>query len=838
MANDLDIIKELEKTIGKNLKQIPLEKIWGNNGYAVDDTGFVIGLNLDDCSITDLLFLTQFTRLTILSLVNNKISDVSPLQWLTALTILDLSSNQLTDVSPLQGLTALTELWLGANQLTDVSPLQGLTALEFLLLDDNPLEIPPIEVANQGTDAILNYFKELTESVRLLQCKLLIVGHGEVGKTTLMKKLLDNDFQVDVGKEETTHGIHIEPWKLDVPFKEANTKTTTETVQLHFWDFGGQDIYHATHQFFLTKRSLYLFVWEARKEDEIQSFDYWLNILKLLSDQSPVIIVMNKADLRTKAIDEASFKAKFPNIQTYHHISCVTGSGIKELTGEIRRNLSAMPHLRDKLPRVWVKIRDRLSAEKEKRNYISLSDYFAICQEFGLNQERAQFLSEYLHNLGVILHYHHDPLLQDTVILKPEWATEAVYTLIDTPAIQENQGSFRFVDLETYWDSKIYPRDKHPQLVRLMEKFELCFNFSGTHLYFVPEMLVPLTTPPDLSPYQQPGTLSFQYHYEFMPEGIVSRLMARMFYLIDDKHFWKNGMSLKFEKTTALIIGEPLNRRITITINGSSQRELLGIIRSHCDHIHSTLNMVNNTHYYERIPCLCSVCRNSPKPYLYKFQSLQLAEEKNIQAMTCPENMEVASVKEMLVGLEFPKPKQDLIHTLITITSQLQGIAGTIQVDEDSRNGFITLLLNIQGYPAKDQTRWGRSGSGKSMGEIDIKIENTHGEAVAIIEALKLGGLNRTEINTHIQKVFTYDANGVAHNFIIAYVETTDFGKLWQSYLAYLPQIQYPYDLQGPVQEEKTPFAAIRLARTRFNRDGRETILYHLFVDMKPKKQM
>jgi len=27
---------------------------------------------------------------------------------------------------------------------------------------------------------------------------------------------------------------------------------------VNIWDFGGQEIYHATHQFFLTHRSLYL----------------------------------------------------------------------------------------------------------------------------------------------------------------------------------------------------------------------------------------------------------------------------------------------------------------------------------------------------------------------------------------------------------------------------------------------------------------------------------------------------------------------------------------------------------------------------------------------------
>jgi len=93
-------------------------------------------------------------------------------------------------------------------------------------------------------------------------------------------------------------GIDIQPWQQPCTFPDGETRD----VKIHFWDFGGQEILHATHQFFLTKRSLYLFVWEARKEEEIQSFDYWLNAVKLLGAESPVIMVMNKSELRIKQI--------------------------------------------------------------------------------------------------------------------------------------------------------------------------------------------------------------------------------------------------------------------------------------------------------------------------------------------------------------------------------------------------------------------------------------------------------------------------------------------------------------------------------------------------------
>ena len=40
----------------------------------------------------------------------------------------------------------------------------------------------------------------------------------------------------------------------------SNRRNRAETLGYYVWDFGGQQIYHATHQFFLTKSSLYVLV--------------------------------------------------------------------------------------------------------------------------------------------------------------------------------------------------------------------------------------------------------------------------------------------------------------------------------------------------------------------------------------------------------------------------------------------------------------------------------------------------------------------------------------------------------------------------------------------------
>jgi small GTP-binding protein len=506
---------------------------------------------------------------------------------------------------------------------------------------------PPGEIIKAGSTAIYHYYKEIQiQTTYLLECKIFLVGSGNVGKTTLMKKLKDGHFIVEPGKEETTRGVDIQSWQLSCPFPDGQVRD----VKIHFWDFVGQDIFHATHQFFLTKRSLYLFVWDPRKEEEMRSFDYWLNAVKLFSAGGPLIMVMNKADMRIKHIDEASFQDKFPNIIQFHQVSCLTGQQIPELTETIRSALCRMPHLLDRLPKIWLDIRNDLKAKFE--NYITLEDYFALCRTHGIDNQKALSLSEYLHDLGIILHFHQDPILAETVILKPEWATGAVYALIDSLEIQQNKGRFNRANLNRYWDTTIYPTEKYSQILHLIEKFELCFNIAGTDDYIIPELLSSQRPQLDMNAYRSPSTRNLQlyYSYDFMPAGIITRFICRLHKLIRHDHYWNNGVELEFHGSFALIVNDSAQKRIRISVSGTNNTQLMNDIRSHFDHIHETMNMKKEEHVFEEVPCICPKCAASEKPFSYRYKLLQILKSKNRDAL-CEKSSEDVPVGRLLNGL-------------------------------------------------------------------------------------------------------------------------------------------------------------------------------------------
>lgn len=80
-------------------------------------------LDLPDCYLTDLTFVSGMTYLSCLNIDGNRVSDLSPLANLGALEMLCLQYNRITDLSPLAGLSKLNTLTVAGNMITDFGPV-------------------------------------------------------------------------------------------------------------------------------------------------------------------------------------------------------------------------------------------------------------------------------------------------------------------------------------------------------------------------------------------------------------------------------------------------------------------------------------------------------------------------------------------------------------------------------------------------------------------------------------------------------------------------------------------------------------------------------------------
>ena len=307
-----------------------------------------------------------------------------------------------------------------------------------------------------------------------------IVGEPGAGKTTLAKKIENKDYALR-HDEFSTEGIDVTQWQ----FPLGNGKS----FQVNIWDFGGQEIYHATHQFFLTKRSLYAVVADSRKEDT--DFNYWLNVVELLSENSPLLIIKNEKQDRKREINERQLRGQFTNLKETLATNLATKQGLSDILSKIKHYVENLPHIGTPLPKTWVQVRQAL--EQDDRNHIPLEEYLTLCQDNGFTKQEDKLqLSGSLHDLGVCLHFQDDPLLKKTIILNPIWGTDAVYAVLDNAKVINNLGQFTQADLADIWNEDKYA-NMRDELLQLMMKFKLCYEIPNRPAsYIAPQLLIQL----------------------------------------------------------------------------------------------------------------------------------------------------------------------------------------------------------------------------------------------------------------------------------------------------------------------------------------------------------
>ena len=555
-------------------------------------------------------------------------------------------------------LTTLQSLYLSKNQLSSLpSEIGQMGTLKTLDLRGNPIPIPPEILGPKDlrrdpgnlTDILDFYFQTLNpnEQAPLYEAKFLIIGEGGAGKTTLAKKIDNAQYELQP-EEKSTEGIDVIRWEFPHP--------NGATFCANIWDFGGQEIYHATHQFFLTKRSLYAVVVDTRQDNT--DLYYWLNVVELLSDNSPVFIIKNEKQDRTCQVNDRQLRSEFTNLKETLRTNLYTNRGLDDIKTQIQRYITALPHVGTPLPKIWVRVRACLENYAQNCNYIPIEQYYDLCQQNGFT-DRGQMLrlSRYLHDLGVCLHFDDDDLLKKTLILKPDWGTTAVYKALDTDEVKENFGRFSRTQLAKIWSDREYA-DMQGELLRLMLNFKLCYEIPGAKdEYIAPQLLN--VEQPDYN-WEGDSNLLLRYHYTFMPKGILTRLIVEMHEFIEAQTLvWKSGVVLTNGAARAEVIEVYHKGEIHLRVSGIRPKELLTVVTHEIDKINGSYDRLQ---VQKLIPCNCSTCGGDPAPHFYHLDKLHERITNRKLTIECgrPPYQDV-SVRDLLDDATYPIPSiQDL----------------------------------------------------------------------------------------------------------------------------------------------------------------------------------
>jgi internalin A len=417
-------------------------------------------LSFDQTKVTDISVVSLFDQLKTLSLRNTAVADIGPVASLQQLEVLNIHACPMVDLQPLAEIPHLRRVDAGYCKLSFYPRyLLSHPRLYSLSLAGNPITDCPPEIfghqlSEDNLAAARAHFADLehgqTEDREL---KLLILGNGRVGKTSLLRRLVHGTFDPD---EESTHGIRTETWDLAVD---------GAPVRLNIWDFGGQDIYFGTHALFQSSGTIFLIVWDAATEQapfhehgalrfENRPLSFWIEYVEHLRPGAQVVIIENKCDGRRSSPLPAD-----PRGKTTLGFSARTGHGAGTLTEWLRdtcqaelgasRQIGVGRHAVKTTIRSLQLADDRRPPAERQHRLMAYDDFLALCAAQTGRVSSSSALLTYLCDSGVL--FHRDDLFDRQIILDQRWALDAIYALFDRQhcyrQLLDRGGRFRRTDL-------------------------------------------------------------------------------------------------------------------------------------------------------------------------------------------------------------------------------------------------------------------------------------------------------------------------------------------------------------------------------------------------------
>jgi hypothetical protein len=189
--------------------------------------------------------------------------------------------------------------------------------------------------------------------------------------------------------------------------------------------------------------------------------------------------------------------------------------------------------------------------------------------------------------------------------------------VLDRDEVQRACGRLRRSFFSQVLAAEGYREGEIDRLFMLLERerFEICFPVEDNdrEIYIVPQLL------PGVAPdYDWDGAdnLHFEYQYPFMPKGLLSRFIVRLYpQLAADADggplVWRTGAVLRLGRARAEM-RETEDRRggkvLRIRISGPAldRRQLLAVLRHEIAVTHT--RSFRGLEVHERVPCNCPVC--------------------------------------------------------------------------------------------------------------------------------------------------------------------------------------------------------------------------------------
>ncbi len=538
-----------------------------------------------------------------------------------------LFESKIKEIELIGSFPKLETLHFAKNSLSELEiDFNDFPVLETLYLYDNPFSSTDILsiLGSIGRKNCLSEVKERYERAEIEgvsednEIKILLIGEGNVGKSCFVERLVFNRFEQEW---KSTHAISLK--QFDVKKNTCCPKLDfTFPYILNLWDFGGQDMYHATHRLFMQGNVIYLLFWDVETEKSpyteiteleknrkypVHRLPYWLAYSSSQGEGSPVLVIQTKTEKQGEqtAPNQTELQKEYKSIlKGFFHIESKENdwdeNGYNDILQQLRKQAEKIKPKSDILTSLK-EIRNHIrKLQSEENKTIELNDFIDYAAKKGFTAAITPLnVLNWLVQTGVV--FYNKGLFEDKIILNQEWIISAIYTLFDRTNknsyyfIKENKGCISGKELSEIWEE--YSESEKELFVSFMKSCELCFETTPKpkeedrykrvdfeeRTFVAPQML-----PNKEEDYfwENRECLYVRYRQHFMHKGIMESFIFRTQekYATQTIKLWNGGIRLKTDKNEFAEVERINDQELQIRITPNA-KDLLDKIRNLIDEI-------------------------------------------------------------------------------------------------------------------------------------------------------------------------------------------------------------------------------------------------------------
>ena len=713
------------------------------------------------------------------------------------------------------------------------------------------LQNQPIEIFSQSRELIIEYYESVKSKSTspINECKVVFLGDGGAGKSLIIDRLTNDGNISDDFDGESTPGICISSQKYPIG---------NEEIELHFWDFGGQAIMHSMHRLFLTNRTLYVVVTNARDNKANEQAWYWIRNIKSFANGAPVLLLVNQKDQNPSAnVNENGLRKEYPELKQVRIVSALKDTKEefdKDIRDVICQIVSEMETVHTPFSRSWLSLMNDIQDMPE--DYITSDIFYTKCSSYGIDidRERLDELIKWYQDLGVCFYSKAHPISAQYMVLKPRWLLNALYVLIFNGRKYAINGIIPETAIYTLicekvpddvikkvWNDITYKLEEIQYIINVLLNFELIYRLDNDH-FFIP-MLCDENEPEIVDSFDSDKAFHVCFKYDYLPENVLHRLMVRHGYELNTDIVWRTGAS--FERQQCGWSSLVCIKDNCLDIFAKSQNQTTHPVNAYLDMVRGSVYKINESIGLTADEYIAY--RRDGKEDNFKYKKLMGILRAKHQEIYSEVFEEYVNIDEILGTIKSPdklaadEPDNQiaaLLDSLMDALAKLQGNSTYYDASENKCNSYIRDLLEMRGYTCKDQTLHGISATGKSDGELDILIRDKDRNVdLSIFEALKLKAFGKGEqeyLIKHLEKLLdNYNPKGFTTLFLVSYVSWNKdrFNDLTNDYSDYVKRnVGTKFRFTGSHEIGSYNSSFIRCLLIGYDCRGIKMNVYHILV--------